>query len=372
VRFDGLSGLFLRAGKAGTILGARADLLRSTGPRAALRELREDAVLGAEGGDPIDSFYRRIWGEAASELGAEVRDLSSGFLEISKGEARTRVWRQEVMLDDEVTLRLAADKPLAHRLLLEAGVPVPEHVEFELDDLATPLSFLKGDSSPCAVKPAAGTDRGTGVTCGVRDRADLLRARLCAARWGRRLLIERQLAGEVYRLLFLDGELLDAVRRSPPRVVGDGRSTVADLIAAENRRRLAAGGAAGLSLLRIDLDCLFTLREAGLSLRSVPSPGVEARVKTVANQNRLEDNETVRDLSDELVGAARAAAAAIGLRLAGVDVIAADALRPLSESGGVVVEVNGTPGFNQHYQVADPERATRVAVPILRKLLGAQ
>jgi D-alanine-D-alanine ligase-like ATP-grasp enzyme len=35
----------------------------------------------------------------------------------------------------------------------------------------------------------------------------------------------------------------------------------------------------------------------------------------------------------------------------------------------VVLEVNGAPGLSHHYHVADRAQATRVAVPILEKLL---
>ena len=63
------------------------------------------------------------------------------------------------------------------------------------------------------------------------------------------------------------------------------------------------------------------------------------------------------------------AAAAVGLRLAGVDVVTTDISRPLSETGGVVSEVNGGPGLHHHYLVADSARATPVAVPVLQKLI---
>jgi hypothetical protein len=61
---------------------------------------------------------------------------------------------------------------------------------------------------------------------------------------------------------------------------------------------------------------------------------------------------------------------AVGLRLAGVDVVTTDIGRPLVETGGVVTEVNGGPGLHHHYLVADRADATPVAVPVLEKLLG--
>jgi cyanophycin synthetase len=98
--------------------------------------------------------------------------------------------------------------------------------------------------------------------------------------------------------------------------------------------------------------------------------GRTVAVKTVTSQNRISDNETVREpVAPELIEEARLAAAQVGVRLAGVDLITTDLSRSLKESGGVIIEVNGTPGLHYHYQVADQRNATRVAVPILRRLL---
>jgi D-alanine-D-alanine ligase-like ATP-grasp enzyme len=93
-------------------------------------------------------------------------------------------------------------------------------------------------------------------------------------------------------------------------------------------------------------------------------------VKTVCNENRLEDNVTVTaEVGDALVADARRAVDRSGLRLAGVDVLTPDPAMALADSGGVLLEVNGTPGLSHHYHVRDRERATRVAVPVLRALL---
>jgi D-alanine-D-alanine ligase-like ATP-grasp enzyme len=184
-------------------------------------------------------------------------------------------------------------------------------------------------------------------------------------------MVERQARGDVYRFLFLDGELLDVVRRHPPTVTGDGESSVRDLIEAENRRRIEAGGDAGLSLITATLDAVFTLAASGLDLSSVPTAGARVQVKTVTNQGGPSDNHTVHEpVSPDLVAEARAAAAAVGVRLAGVDLITTDVTASLHTTGGVIIEVNGGPGLHHHYHVADREGATRVAVPILRRLLG--
>jgi cyanophycin synthetase len=357
------------AGTRGRTVGSWLDLARSVGGRSTLRRLRGGGGAGFPP-EVRDAVYAAIWRDAAGRAGADVRDLGSGFLEIGRAAALLKVWQQVVPLDDPVTLRLALDKPVVHRLLRDASVPVPEHLEWSFADYEPALEFVAGAGGPCVVKAASGTGGGEGTTAGVDSPARLMRARLRAGRFGGRLLIERQVPGPVYRLLFLDGELIDVIRHVPPRLTGDGSATVEGLIAAENERRLSAAGEAGLSLLDVGLDTIFTLERQGLRLASVVPAGAEIAVQTVTNDNRIEDTETIRDgLHPELVAASRRAALAVGLRLAGVDVITPDASQPLEQVGGVVAEVNGTPGIHHHYHVADRANATPVAVPILERAL---
>jgi len=357
------------AGQPGREVGVRLDLLRSTGMRYALQRRREEAELAELATDSRRSAYSLIWQDAADELGADLSVLDGDFLEITREGRSTRVWRHWVPLDDVVTLSLALDKLAVHKILSRAGLPVPAHHEFDASNIAGARSFLEGSPVPCVVKPVAGAS-GSGTTTGVRSHEQLVRARLRAARISRRLMIEHQVEGELYRLLFCDGELLDSVRRRPPRITGDGQASIRELIAAENASRLDPVRPVSMPILRVDLDCLFALEAAGLKLRSVLRKGQTIPVKTVVSQNRIEDNETVRGpIAPQLVAEARLAAAQLGLRLAGVDLITSDLGQSLKESGGVLIEVNGTPGLHYHYQVADEGNATRVAIPILRMLL---
>lgn len=346
-------------------LFSRLDLLRSTGVRYAWRRRRQARRWERLEPQPPEAVYRAIWVEAAEAVNAELIELADGTLEVRRNGATTRVSPEHVLLDDERTLELALDKPRVHQLLEEIGVAVPEHLEFAAGDVAAAAEFLAA-GGPCVVKPAAGTGAGWGVTVAVCSRSQLRRATLNAARYAPRILIERELDGALYRLLVLDGVLIDAVRHSPPTVIGDGRSSIVQLIRSENERRIAAHGERSLWLLRVDLDCLFTLERAGLALTSVVPAAERIAVKTATRENSCDDNETVQHtLPPQLVATALRAVERVGLRLAGVDVIAPDAL----PADATVIEVNGTPGLSHHRLVADRAAATRVAVPILERLL---
>lgn len=354
----------------GRTAAVRLEVLRSTGPRAARARLRQESRLRALGEEGHGSkLYRAIWEEAAAEVGAELEPLGGDFLRLSRAGVTTTVCGQAVMLDDAVTLRVADHKQLAHRLLTQAGISVPEQTTFAAADPTPAIPFVERHDGACVVKPAANSGGGAGTTGSIHSREDLLRAALKGSRWSDRLLLERQAPGLVYRVLLVDGDLLDVVRRRPPRLVGDGRLTVMQLVERENDQRLAERSVVG-SLLRVDLDAVLTLREQGLSPTSVPGAGESVHVKSATSQNARRDNETYRGpLADELVDEARAAANAVGVRLAGVDVVTPDPSRALADVGGAIIEVNGEPGLQHHYEVADRDRATRVAVPLLEHLL---
>ena len=358
-------------GKPGGLIGRELDLARELGPRLAWSRLRPQPGTSIPGGTRR-RVYGRIWREGAEQVGAEVRELQGGFLEIVRGARSTRIYEQLVQRDDPVTLKLAGDKPLSLAVLGDAGLPVPEHVVVRAGDLEAAAAVLDG-SSPHVVKPASGSGRGDGITGFVVTREDLTRARLRALRYdGERLLLERQANGHEYRVLVMDGEVLGVVRREAPHVTGDGRSTVVELVTQENRRRAAADGSAGLWAIDLDLDALFTLRAQGLTPRSVAASGQRVRVRAGSSQGSEREAHVLPAggaASAGIEAAALVAAEAMGSRYSSVEIITPDASRGLAEAGGVVLEINTTPGIAQHYLVADPGTIEPVAARVLERLL---
>jgi len=362
--------LVARAPGPGLGVAHRLERRRPHGWRAAAR--RRAAEVGLEPGLKRNDAeaYRRIWCDAAGALGAKIEDLGEGFMVIRQGETETLVRRNTTMIDHPASIALALDKTVMHRILQGHGVPVPAHVEAQRSDWRRAAERIAAEGGRWVVKPASDTGGGYGVTCGVETTDDLVRAWLWAAVWNDRIVVERQADGEEYRLLFLDGVLLDAVHRSLPTVRGDGRSTVAALVEAENRRRLEAGPDEVGRAVKVDLDCELALRRQGLTVRSVPDDGAVVVVKGNVGDNAAADNTTEGALAPALVDAARRAAHLARLRFAGVDVVTPDPAVALQDGGSVVLEVNGTPGLQHHYLVRDRDRVTPVARLVLEKILA--
>ncbi|HEV7299966.1 MAG TPA: hypothetical protein VGN72_11425 [Tepidisphaeraceae bacterium] len=314
------------------------------------------------------AFYQRTWREAASEIGATYTALGSGIGEIDLDGQRTYVTDNVTAIDDPVTLAVLHDKVLTHRLLREEGLSVPRHAAFSIGELGPAKAFISTCLGDCVVKPAGGTGGGRGVTTGIRRPSHLARAAAWAAVYNDELMIEEQIHGDNYRLLYLDGVLIDSFVRRLPSVVGDGRTNVAGLVRRANDERLRNGSDISQVLLSVDLDMRRTLAKQGLSLRSVPAAGTQVTLKTVVNENSGADNTTATPLlCQSIINDGARAARSLRVRFAGIDIVTADPTVPLADSGGVILEVNGTPNLYYHYKKRDG--CFPVATHLLRRML---
>ena len=315
------------------------------------------------------AWYRQFWQQAAAGSGATLDDLGDGFLRLVRGGRHTIVRGPHVRLDDHLALEIAGHRRLVFQLLADRGHPVPPHVVFDPRDCREPLRLID-EHGAVVVKPGAGTGGGRGVTTGVNDHRSLRRAAAAAAASGSKPMAEAQVPGASYRLLFLGGELVDAVRRDPPVLQGDGRRTIARLMRDENRRRLATQAPVALNPLRADLDCRLWLRQHGRHLRSIPAAGEEVHPKRVVNENTAAQNHVV-------TGQVHPATIAIGvdiardlrLELMGLDVICHDISRPLG-AHGVINEINTTPGLHHHLLVAERSRPLLLGERLIEFVLG--
>lgn len=313
--------------------------------------------------------YRRIWQRVASAQGGTFTELAPDLWQIDVGPRRVRILNYELEFDNPVTLGLAGRKRIVHGLLGAAGLPVPEHVAFTLETLGKARAFVAQHPSGCVIKPSGGFG-GKGVTTHVQRAAEVRRAALLASVYDRELLVEAMIPGESYRLLVLEGKVVDAVYRRGARVQGDGVATIRQLLEGQGRGRRGARTRASDD----DRDLRFMLDSQGLTLDSRPGPGQVVVVRSSERRSSFAEVRTVyTDSARDLVCAsiredAEAAARLVGSDFLGVDVITLDPTVPLRESGGAINEVNTTPALHHHYD-ASREPYPAAAVLVLEALL---
>jgi len=295
------------------------------------------------------TYHIRMWQSAAASVGAVCRTEPGGVVEIENGSRSIRVRDNVTSLNEPAAVKRASDKAGMQALLAKSGVPVPRGIVLTVNEFDRALLMLQTARGALVVKPAESTGGGVGVSTNVTSLPRLRTTMAWARTFSRYIWLEEQVEGDCYRVLVMDGEVIDTVLRRPPRVVGDGVSTIRRLIHRENEARLKAAAVQPQVPIRFDLDLRTTLANQGLTLRSRPAEGEVIQLKRVINDNSALDNVPANGrLCRAILDAACRAAAIVGAKLAGVDVICTDPTAPLEVSGGAIIEVNATPGFYCH------------------------
>jgi cyanophycin synthetase len=287
---------------------------------------------------------------AARQQNIPTRRLNSGSLvQLGHGAHQRRICTAETDRTSAIAEAIAQDKQLTRMLLLAVGVPVPEGRS--VADVEDAWRAAEELGPPVVVKPQCG-NHGRGVATNLTTREQVFHAYDAAREEGSQIVVERFVPGADFRLLVVGPKLVAAARREPAQVLGDGRSTILQLVDEVNRDpRRSDGHATVLSYIKLDTVSLAVLTEQGYTPESVPTAG--ARVLIRRNGN-LSTGGTAIDVTDqvhpEVAARAVEAARAVGLDIAGVDVVAADIARPLELQRGAVVEVNAGPGLRMHLE----------------------
>jgi len=309
--------------------------------------------------------YRGYWQEAARVLGAEFVPLGHDLWEVRLEGRHTRIKNSMVQLGDPVVNRIASDKALCYQWAMDRGVPVPPHLAFRLAELDLAKQFLMQNPGVYVVKPTSETTTSVGVTTHISTPRQLENAAVNASLFSERILLDKMVFGESCRLLWLGGEMIHAVRQRGVRVTGDGRSTIAQLLAQQQLGHLAS-----------DFTARMTLREQRLSAGSVAEPGREILTRALppGHGATWEPVTKHNEVITHLVGPAlreeiSRILEATENEIAGVDIVTRDPSVSLKESGGILLEINPGPGIHKHYITPLDYGENAVAVKILRYLL---
>jgi cyanophycin synthetase len=305
-----------------------------------LKDFGRDASLGPS----TESIVKE-----AEKRGIPWIPLGARFL-IQLGYGVNQKRMQATMTDKTGILgvELACDKEATKRILAAAGVPVPRGTVINfLDDLEESIEYVGG--YPIVIKPLDG-NHGRGITIDIRSWPEAEVAYDAARQVSRSVIVERYYTGRDHRVLVVDGKVVAVAERVPAHVVGDGRSTIAELIEETNKDPNRGEGHDNV-LTRIELDrSSYQLMERqGYTLHSVLPKNEICYLRATAN---LSTGGIAVDRTDEIhpenVWLAQRVVKAIGLDIAGLDIVTSDISRPLREVDGVIVEVNAAPGFRMH------------------------
>jgi cyanophycin synthetase len=324
-----------------------------------LRDLCRDAALGPS----TETIIKE----------AEARDIpwmqlsARAMIQLGYGVHHKRIQATLSDYSGILGVELACDKEGTKQILRDAGVPVPHGTVINyLDELEGAIEEVGG--YPIVIKPLDG-NHGRGITIDIKDWNEAEKAYDVAREISRGVIVERYYRGRDHRVLVINGKVVAVAERVPAHVVGNGKSTVQELIDETNRDPNRGEGHDNvLTKITVDRNSLTLLQRQGYTLDTVLPSGEICYLRATAN---LSTGGIAVDRTDDIhpenIWLCQRVAKIIGLDIAGIDVVTADITKPLRDVGGVIVEVNAAPGFRMHV-CPSVGLARNVAAPVLNML----
>jgi len=238
------------------------------------------------------------------------------------------------------------DKGKLKIFLLSKNIPTADGGVARNADEA--LAIFERVGSPVIAKPFK-TSRGLHTTLSINTKEELLRAFRIGQQVSPLVIIEKELQGIVHRVTLIGGKVSAVAIRDYPHVIGDGVSTVRELLEKENKdpRRDSVNFYPLAANDRADAQ----LKRQGLTWDSVPAKGAEVVVNdkvsrkhgtvtiNIPNDAVHPDNIALFDRIGEVMGDP----------LIGVDFMIGDMRRSWKEQPGAgLIECNAMPYIDLH------------------------
>lgn len=339
---------------AGTAYDIDADVRK-------MRELRENVRFGPSTGSIVD--------EAIARDIPFIRINSESLVQLGYGKNQVRFRATMTDRTSSIAVDLASNKDETKRLLKDAAIPVAKGVCISnpdaLEDAVNSIGF------PLVFKPLDG-NHGKGASINVKTLEEAKEAFDHAKKYSRRIIIEKFITGYDFRVLVINNRFIAAALREPAHVIGDGTSTIQQLIDKENLDpRRGYGHENVLTEISIDRETTEQLAKKNYTLETVLKKDELCYLKGTAN---LSTGGTSTDVTDIVhpsnIVICERISRVIGLDICGIDIMASNLSEPLDATGGVVLEVNAAPGFRMHLAPAKG-LPRNVAAPVIDMLYPA-
>lgn len=263
----------------------------------------------------------------------------------------------------------AEDKVLTYSLLSDRSINMPASRVISPGEPVNTVRAMLEKFDSLVVKPAS-LNHGDGITVGVRSEEALKKAidyAQKAAGMPMDVIVQQKVEGDEFRFLVVDGKVVAVASRRPPYVVGDGTSTIEELIAAKNRDpRRGSGHTSALTM--IDSDEV-RLHKGDDFLGQVLKEG--QKVEVLATSNLSRGGEAI-DFTDQASKALKRlavdAAQACFLSVAGIDIMTND-ITTDDLDNSYIIEVNVGPGLRMHQYPSEgvPRDVAKAVFKVMEK-----
>ena len=310
----------------------------------------------------------KIMVEACEKNGIPYKIMDKKHIEIGDGKTKLKFAGAVSNLNKSRPRHLAMNKRKCSSLLRELDIPVPKYqnypglksekdVERIINNLSIPY--------PLVVKPACGQS-GVHIHVGIENESQLRKVLKSYIDLHHRkikcdeVMVEEFVRGDNYRVLCYEDRILDIIKREIPYVIGDGKTSLGDLIKEWNTYREE------FELYPMKVDWEY-LKKQGIDRSTVIEDGIKFTVKQicgccVCNYVKIDINSVHPKYLEDFKRVNKVT----GLKFSGLDVIATDLSR---YPNAKINEVNSAPSMRCHYfrdeGYLDRHRDLSIAIKLL-------
>lgn len=285
-------------------------------------------------------------------IGLEILDRKDQFLKLKLGNHIEYVKNGNMTSKDNyVSTLIMENKTVTKKILKENGFSVPNGEEFDYEEKALKY-YNMFSQKPFVIKPKT-TNYGLGISI-FKEKAsyeDYKKAVNLAFKEDNSILIEEFIEGTEYRFFVLNNEVKAVLLRRPANIVGDGKSTIEELVNEKNKD-LLRGEDHRTPLEKIKLGEIEKLMLKGQNYEINSIPKKDEIIYLRENSNISTGGDSI-DMTDEFTEDYKKIAVdavnALGAKISGIDLIIKDKNEPAKNKDAYgIIEANFNPSMYMH------------------------
>ncbi|HAT4242640.1 bifunctional glutamate--cysteine ligase GshA/glutathione synthetase GshB [Clostridium perfringens] len=278
-------------------------------------------------------------------------DRLENFISLSDGEKVEYVKQAtKTSKDSYITALIMENKLVTKDILRENNIRVPKGKDYDnIDEAKKDFRLFKDEK--IVIKPKS-TNFGLGISIfpGEYSREDYDKAVEIAFREDSSILIEEFMTGKEYRFLVIGEEVVGILHREPANVIGNGESTIEELVFEKNKDPLRGKGyKTPLEKIKLgEIEEMF-LKNQGLSFKYIPKNGEKIYLRENSNISTGGDSIDFTDkIHPSYKEVALKSAKAVKALICGVDMVIDNIEEEAQEKNHGIIELNFNPAIHIH------------------------
>ena len=322
-----------------------------------------------EGYEDLELSTQILMKEAIKRgIKVDVLDRSENFISLKKCDKKEYVVQAtKTSKDNYATILIMENKVVTKKVLEDNNIRVPKGEEYTSIEEAKVKSD-KFIGKPIVIKPKS-TNFGIGISIFTEgaSKDDMIKAFEIAFENDKTVLIEEFIKGKEYRFLVIGDKVAGILHRVPANVIGDGKSTIAELVEIKNQDSLRGKGyKTPLEKIILDKNAELFLKQRGLDFNYIPKCDEIVYLRENSNISTGGDSiDYTDDIPQKFKDIAVKATKAVKAKICGVDMMIEDYKE--ENSPYAIIELNFNPAIHIHsYPYKGKER--KIAVEVLKLL----